>query len=220
MQDRVHFTQEQPTRKRMLVTGASGFVGGALAKHLVDLGYEVIALGRRVELENEVAQILQDKKAEGADSVFCYKSVDLQDMSKLSQAVGTKPIECIFHLASIGKQSHNFKDYIDNNIVPMMNVITLSEQVGCKNIIFSSTFDALSLTDGGLYDERAPVAHDNYYGLSKYTCEQLLKLACDDIKDLFCAALRFPGLVGKGQNNGLAYTFSSILMQNRTLRGV
>lgn len=70
---------------RILVTGASGFLGGAICRGLIERGHVVDALVRRPGSEPP-----------GTTAV----AGDLTDAGSLSQAVASSRPECVFHLAA------------------------------------------------------------------------------------------------------------------------
>ncbi len=66
--------------QRLVISGASGGIGLALARHYLERGATVAALARRGEL-------LQALAAEFPDKVFCY-ALDVRDAAALQQAAG------------------------------------------------------------------------------------------------------------------------------------
>lgn len=68
---------EQP--RRLVISGASGGLGLALARHYLEYGAIVAAFTRRGEL-------LQALAAEFSDQVFCY-TLDVRDASAVQEAV-------------------------------------------------------------------------------------------------------------------------------------
>ncbi len=66
--------------QRLVISGASGGIGLALARHYLERGATVAALARRGEL-------LQALAAEFPDKVFCY-ALDVRDAAAVRQAAG------------------------------------------------------------------------------------------------------------------------------------
>jgi nucleoside-diphosphate-sugar epimerase len=125
---------------KVIVTGASGFLGSELTKSLVADGYEVIAIARRpIEQLPEIRQ----KKLSGAK----YLSVDLGDTSaleaELNKVCKKDSLLYVFHLAwwgedglsdlNISKQSQN--------ILNTVNLFHLSKKFGVKSFIFAGTME-------------------------------------------------------------------------------
>ncbi len=111
---------------KALITGATGFLGGALARRLHSLGWDVTALGRNSfkldELENEGTRVLQ---------------IDLKDKS--SMAAACKDQEIVFHCAALPSPWGNFETFYQANVIGTRNVICGCEEHKVKRLVYVST---------------------------------------------------------------------------------
>jgi nucleoside-diphosphate-sugar epimerase len=111
---------------KVLVTGATGFLGGALTRRLYSMGWYITALGRNVSklknLESEGMQVLQ---------------VDLKDKNALADAC--KDQEIVFHCAALPSPWGNFEAFYQANVIGTRNVIRGCEEHKVKRLVYVST---------------------------------------------------------------------------------
>ena len=111
---------------KSLITGATGFLGGALAHRLHSMGWDVTALGRNAsrldQLESEGMRVLQ---------------LDLKDKSAISTAC--KDQEIVFHCAALPSPWGNFEAFYQANVIGTRNVIRGCEEHKVKRLVHVST---------------------------------------------------------------------------------
>jgi dihydroflavonol-4-reductase len=155
---------------KALVTGATGFVGGAVARALVTSGIDVRALARAgADLQN--LQGLTVERVEG----------DLRDPASLRKAL----IGCrqLYHVAAhYALWAKDPEIFYDINVTGTKNLLEAAREVGTERIVYCSTIGAIGLPPGGgLGTEETPVSLEQmagHYKRSKYLAEQeVLKLA-------------------------------------------
>jgi len=155
---------------KVLVTGATGFVGGAVARALVKRGIDVRAMARAgSDLQN--LQGLPHELVEG----------DLRDQASLRSALtGCRQLYHVAaHYALWAKDPAIFYDV---NVTGTKNLLEAARDVGTERIVYCSTIGAIGLPpSGGLGTEETPVSLEQmagHYKRSKYLAEQeVLKLA-------------------------------------------
>jgi len=151
---------------KILVTGATGFIGSHLVKELKNQGHEITCLVRKTSNINKFKELNVD---------FAYG--DIQDKKSLEGAVEEK--EVIYHLIGIGSLSANteeeFKKFYDINVLGTKNLLNavLSKNLGIKKVIYLSSTAAVGLQNGIVNEETAchPVTP---YQKSKYESEKLI----------------------------------------------
>ena len=111
---------------KILITGATGFLGGALAHRLHSMGWDVTALGRNAQrldqLENEGMRVLQ---------------LDLKDKSAMTAAC--KNQEIVFHCAALPSPWGNFEAFYQANVIGTRNVIRACEDHNVRRLVYVST---------------------------------------------------------------------------------
>src|ERR1700691_6654126 len=105
-------------KKRVLVTGMSGLIGGVVRKQL-EGRYELVALNRRPVEEEE--------------GVECYQA-DIADLDAIVPAF--HGVDSVVHLAAEASEDSSWQTYRDSNIVGTFNVFEASRMSGVKRIVY------------------------------------------------------------------------------------
>ncbi len=155
---------------KVLVTGATGFVGGAVARALVRAGDDVRVLARPdSDLRN-----LEGLPAERVPG-------DLRDQASLRKAL--TGCRHLYHVAAhYALWAKDPSIFYDINVTGTRNLLEAARAIGIERTVYCSTIGAIGLPpDGGLGTEDTPVSLDQmagHYKRSKYLAEQeVLKLA-------------------------------------------
>ena len=159
-----------PLLMKVLVTGATGFVGGAVARALVRAGAEVRVMAR-TESDFRNLQGLDVERV----------AADLRDPASLRHALtGCRQLYHVAaHYALWAKDPSIFYEV---NVTGTRNLLEAARAVGIERTVYCSTIGAIGLPPrGGLGTEETPVSLDQmagHYKRSKYLAEQeALKLA-------------------------------------------
>jgi dihydroflavonol-4-reductase len=153
--------------KKVLVTGASGFVGSVVARLLIDRGYEVRTLVRSTSS-------LDNLKGLNAEIVFG----DLRDVNSLEIAL--KDCEYLFHVAADYRLwSLNPQELYDNNVTGTKNIMRAALKADVKKIVYTSSVATLGLhSDSSPSNENTKVSFNDMIGdykKSKYLAEEVVK---------------------------------------------
>ena len=111
---------------KALITGATGFVGGALARRLHNMGWNVTALGRNI---SKVDQL-------DSEGIRAFQ-LDLKDKSAMAAAC--KDQEIVFHCAAFPSPWGNFEAFYQANVIGTRNVIRGCEEHKVKRLVYVST---------------------------------------------------------------------------------
>ncbi|MGQ0810542.1 MAG: hopanoid-associated sugar epimerase [Nitrospiraceae bacterium] len=155
---------------KALVTGATGFIGAAVARALVAAGTDVRMLARR----NSDSSNLHGLKVEETYG-------DLRDRESLSRALAG--CRQLYHVAAhYALWARNPSIFYDVNVTGTRNLLEAARQTGVERIVYCSTIGAIGLPPkGGLGAENTSVCLSQmagHYKRSKYLAEQeVLKLA-------------------------------------------
>jgi dihydroflavonol-4-reductase len=155
---------------KALVTGATGFVGGAVARALVRAGIDVRVLARP-------GSDLQNLEGLAVERV----AGDLRDPASLRAAL----IGCrqLYHVAAhYALWAQDPSIFYDINVTGTRMLLEAARAVGIERTVYCSTIGAIGLPPGGgLGTEETPVSLDQmagHYKRSKYLAEQeVLRLA-------------------------------------------
>lgn len=156
---------------KALVTGATGFVGSAIVRKLLDQGYSVRALARpgsdRRNLDGLEVEVVEG---------------DLTDPLSLRRAVAS--CRALFHAAADYRLwSPNPEAMYDANVTGTENVLRAAGEAGVERIVYTSSVATLGLPgDGQPGDETTPVSESDmvgHYKLSKFMAEENVRSLAD-----------------------------------------
>lgn len=130
---------------RAVVTGASGFIGKALTKQLLDAGWHVFAVVRKPE-----------SMADIPDAGLTVVQEDMADYGKLAEHIGKNGFDAFFHLAWDGTYGESFRDYHRQmrNAAYVADALMAAVALGAKRFILAETIVELEakhymMRDGG-----------------------------------------------------------------------
>lgn len=155
-------------KKRALITGITGQDGSYLAEFLLEKGYEVHGIIRRIALEDPEHRLwrirhLQDKLALHLGSLESYASI-------FNIVEDIKPDEC-YHLAAQSFVSYSFEDAfstINTNINGTHYVLSsIKEKAPKCRFYFAGSSEMFGLVKETPQNENTPFHPRSPYGISK-----------------------------------------------------
>ncbi len=159
-------------KKRVLVTGATGFIGSHLVRRLVDEGYEVAIIKR---CSSSVWRIVEKlAESESTLDVLTIRNSDMRDHVKLTQIFSDFKPNIVFHLAALYAVEHNFSDIspmVGVNVQGTINLLEASRQNAVDLFVNTSTFFAYGGNDYVRREEDVPYPY-NLYAVTKVQAEQ------------------------------------------------
>jgi UDP-glucose 4-epimerase len=115
--------------RRVLVTGASGFIGSHLSRRLLALGAELHAVSRATQTHNDAGQWWQ---------------ADLSNSARVNEVVATIKPELIYHLASHVSGSRDLAAVVPTlqaNLVSTVNLMTAAAEFGCPRVVLAGSLE-------------------------------------------------------------------------------
>lgn len=157
--------------RRVLVTGAAGFIGSHLTEALLGVGAEVTAV-IRYNSRGDIGALRQIPAAECAK--LNVVTADLKDLAALVQAV--KGIDVVFHLGALIGIPYSYihpADYVQTNVVGTTNVLEACRNAGVSRIVQFSTSEVYGTARYVPIDEDHPLQAQSPYAASKIAADQL-----------------------------------------------
>lgn len=144
----------QPSRRKVLVTGAAGTIGSYFARHAAKQ-YQLRLQVR--ELDEESSQLEQ------FGEVVVGELSDLEGVHKQCEGVDT-----VLHLAANPSPSASWQSVLDDNITGTYNVFVAARAAGCRRVIYASSIHAVSGYPADVQVKTSePVNPGDLYGVSK-----------------------------------------------------
>ena len=147
---------------KVLVTGASGFIGFNLVKYLLKDNVRIFAISA------------EDKKIEGVES----RKIDLADFQKVRAFIDEVKPTIVFHLGALVVLSRDFKiaqDCIDSNIRGTLNLLEAVKDLKLKRFLFLSTEEVYGNNSLPFQEDQLPKP-PSPYAVSKVTGENFCLL--------------------------------------------
>ncbi len=147
---------------KILITGASGFIGNALAKSLADK-HDIICMSRKNP------QLKNSRWVKGDFSSF-------EDLRQIDN----DDIDAVVHLAAV-TGSGSERECLQVNVLGTRNLMRYLIDKGCKKFVMASSIAAVGLQDINFRPVQVPIPDehpclDSYgYGFSKYLMEEITK---------------------------------------------
>ncbi len=176
--------------KRILITGAAGFIGSYLMGCLKER-YDVIGTVRTRE------------KAAARNLRVC-------DWSEGTCAV--PDVDIVIHAAALTPgRDKSFRDFFDQNVMMARNVVSFARENRVKKIIFFASVSSYGKVDRILSEVSPHNAMDDY-GLTKYVAEKLVEASGIPYEILI-----LPGVVGPGCRPVWLVNVAKKLSRNETV---
>lgn len=153
---------------RLLITGATGFIGSRLALHTHRLGMDVIATGR-AELPVEIERLNELRAA----NVRVEAGV-LQDAGLADKVLQDR--NCVIHLAAAQHESEKPESYFRAiNVDATRDLLDRCVAAGVKRFVYGSSIGVYGESGTALLDENSPLRPQNAYTRTKVEAEGLVK---------------------------------------------
>jgi nucleoside-diphosphate-sugar epimerase len=147
----------------IMVTGATGFIGSHLCRHLLQKNHEVMGLTRSGKLDN-IGQF-------SGNTGFKVTRGNIRDSTVVCNLISENHIDTLFHLAArlpSDKDRDNPADYFDTNLYGTLNLLEAASSSGVKTFIYASTMSVYSEPPEYLpVNETHPTRPATAYGISK-----------------------------------------------------
>lgn len=158
----------------VLITGATGFIASHTIVELQQDGHAIIGIDN---LSNSSIDTV-DKIAKITGKTINFHKADICDYDGLKTSLAGKKIDCCIHFAglkAVGESVAKPIEYYDNNIGGTITLLKVLKEIGCKNIIFSSSATIYGTPKFVPITEECPKGIcTNPYGWTKSMIEQIL----------------------------------------------
>jgi len=155
--------------KKILITGATGFVGSHLAELCVKKGFEVIAFDRYNPNYN-LGWLEKSKYKDDINFVFG----DIRDYDSVLKTM--KGCKIVFHLAALIGIPYSYlspQAYLKTNVEGTYNILESSKHLDIEQTIITSTSEVYGSAKYIPIDEKHPISAQSPYSASKISADQL-----------------------------------------------
>jgi len=196
--------------KKALVTGAAGFVGSHVLDHLINAGYDAVAL-------DDLSGGFEDNVNEKA--LFVKGSIN--DEKLVNALFEEHQFDFVFHLAAYAAEglSHFIRRFnYNNNLIGSINLINAAINAGTvKCFVFTSSIAVYGANQLPMREDTMPSPEDPY-GISKLAVELDLKSA-HEMFGMNYMIFRPHNVYGERQNIGDPYRNVVGIFMNQIMQG-
>jgi len=175
--------------EKVLVTGATGFLGKYLVQMLTEQGYQVYALGRNKKAGEQLEQM---------GAVFCQGDFSTKDSCK-DYFPG---MDYVIHAGALSTVWGDWDDFFKSNVLGTENVLELSLENSVKRVVVVSSPSVYSGKEDrfDIKENQVDKSNElNYYIKSKIMAEDIV--SSYNKKGLETVIIRPRGLIGIGDTS-------------------
>jgi len=156
-------------KKKILITGAAGFIGSHLSEYFAQKGFAVRAFDRYNSF-NSFGWLDHSKFKKDMDCILG----DVRDYDSVSKAMnGCVGVIHLAALIGIPYSYHSPLAYIKTNVEGTYNVLEAAKNFRIKNIITTSTSEIYGSAEYLPIDEKHPINCQSPYAASKAAADQI-----------------------------------------------
>jgi len=197
--------------EKILVTGAAGFIGSAVANKLIELGNSVITIDN-----------LSTGDKSNLNKELLFFEGDVFDTNILDQ-VFKYNIKAVLHIAgqSSGEISYDNPIYdLRSNTESTLLLLKYAKNRNCKKFIFASTMSVYGGQETEIVDEKSSPNPISFYSVGKLASESYMKIYSK--LGINCIVLRLFNVYGPGQNlknfrQGMVSIFLAQAFKNKSI---
>ena len=184
-------------KKKILVTGGTGYIGSHTAIELINEEFDVAIIDNLYNSEKEVIDGIE--KISGKRPSL--EIIDICDMEKLDGFFSrNKEIAAIIHFAAYKAVSESVSkplEYYRNNLVSLINLLGLMKKYRIANLVFSSSCTVYGQPENLPVTEDAPLQPaTSPYGNTKAVGEEIIRDTVFSDSSIRAIALRYFNPIG------------------------
>jgi UDP-glucuronate 4-epimerase len=194
--------------KKVLITGAAGFIGYHLSQKLLKEGYEIYGIDNLNDYYDPALK--QARLVQLQVSNFKFQQLDLQNYEGLTEVFTEFQPDIVINLAAqagVRYSLENPRSYIESNLDGFFNILEASRQHGVNNFIYASSSSVYGNNEKSPFAETDNVDHPvSLYAATKKSNE-LIAHTYSHLYKMTTVGLRFFTVYGPWGRPDMAYYF-------------
>ena len=206
--------------RKILVTGAAGFIGFHLCRRLIELGDEVIGLDNLndyydVNLKVDRLKIIEGKKN------FRFVKFDLADQDAISEIFARERFDMVINLAAQAGVRYSLVNphaYIENNISGFLNILEGCRHQRVRHLVYASSSSVYGANTKMPFSVHHNTDHPvSLYGATK-KANELMAHAYSSLFKIPCTGLRFFTVYGPwGRPDMVLFLFTKAILEGKPI---
>jgi len=208
-------------KMKVLVTGAAGFIGSALAHRLLDRGDEVVGIDNLndyydVRLKHARLERLSVRED------FSFQKLDIAERKPMRALFSSGKFDAVVHLAAQAGVRYSIENpaaYVDANLVGFLHVLEGCRHYKVGHLVFASSSSVYGANTRLPFSEHDNVDHPvSLYAASK-KANELMAHSYAHLYGLPCTGLRFFTVYGPwGRPDMALFLFTEGILAGRPIR--
>jgi UDP-glucuronate 4-epimerase len=213
-------TKSSNAMKKILVTGAAGFIGYHLSRLILEEGREVVGLDN---MNDYYDPVLKEARLSRLTPYVNFKSVrkDISDRTAMEELFETEGFDGVINLAAQAGVRYsliNPYSYVDSNLVGFMNILEGCRHNGVKHLAFASSSSVYGANTRMPFSVHDNVDHPvSIYAATK-KANELMAHTYSHLYGLHCTGLRFFTVYGPwGRPDMALFLFTKAILEDRPI---
>lgn len=206
--------------KKILVTGAAGFIGHAYVKRLLAAGHDVLGLDNMNDYY-EVSLKEARLKDIGESNHFRFEKMDLSNRAEMEKIFASWKPQVVVNLAAQAGVRYSIDNphaYVDSNLQGFVNVLEGCRHNGVEHLIYASSSSVYGANEVVPFSTQHNVDHPiSLYAATK-KANELMAHTYAHLYKLPCTGLRFFTVYGPwGRPDMAVYKFTKQIMSGESI---
>ncbi|CAN2040886.1 Protein CapI [Candidatus Magnetomoraceae bacterium gMMP-15] len=207
--------------KKILVTGAAGFIGFSLSKRLIKDGYEITGLDNLndyydINLKNDRLAMLSPFEN------FDFIKMDLSDRKGIASLFKEKKFDAVVNLAAQAGVRYSLINpyaYVESNLAGFINILEGCRHSHVKHLVFASSSSVYGANTAMPFSVHHNVDHPvSLYAATKKSNE-LMAHTYSHLYNLPCTGLRFFTVYGPwGRPDMALFLFTKAILEDKPIK--
>jgi UDP-glucuronate 4-epimerase len=205
----------------ILVTGAAGFIGAALAKVLLERGDNVVGidnLNDYYDVNLKLSRLAEIEVYAG----FSFLKLDISNREAIKDLFENNEFDVVVNLAAQAGVRYSIENpaaYIDSNLVGFANILEGCRQQKVANLVYASSSSVYGANKEYPFSENHPVNHPvSLYAATKKSNE-LMAHSYSSLYDMSVTGLRFFTVYGpSGRPDMAPFLFTDKILRDKEIQ--
>lgn len=215
--------------KKILITGAAGFIGFHLSQKLAREGLDVVGidnindyydpelkLARLRELKINTSDIKDNQPIEGD---ITFVKIDLKNLENLKELFKLHKFDYVVNLAAqagVRYSLENPHSYVDNNITGFLNVLECCRAFPVEHLVFASSSSVYGLSEEIPFREDSSADHPLAMYAASKKANEMMAHSYAHLFNIPCTGLRFFTVYGPwGRPDMALYIFTKAMVEDK-----
>ena len=206
--------------KKVLVTGAAGFIGFHLCNRLFELNHEVVGIDNLNDYYDVNLKLERLKQLNGHKN-FKFVKIDIKEREPIAQIFSDEGFDAVVNLAAQAGVRYSIINphaYVDSNIVGFVNLLEGCRHTQVKHFVFASSSSVYGANTKMPFSVHHNVDHPvSLYAATK-KANELMAHAYASLYHLPCTGLRFFTVYGPwGRPDMALFLFTKSILEGNPI---